>query len=179
MSSKNIKILIFLQGTIIMHKNAQGKTREETIKQVKDKELSVRDFLNYIPIGNASEKLNKWVQQGAEICYLTSLSENKKVRGDETVGKEGLKADNVVLRKYNFPEGIIYHREINEDYKDVVARILPLPNIIIEDDCESIGGKKEMTFTYLKEDLKSKIKSIPVKEFGGIDYLPDDIYALV
>jgi hypothetical protein len=60
----------------------------------------------------------------------------------------------------------------------VVARILPLPDIFIEDDCESIGGKKEMTSTYLAEELKNKIKLITVKEFNGIDYLPDNIYAI-
>ena len=170
--------MVFLQGTIIMHKNAQGKARAEIIQQVKDQELSVRDFEDYVPIGNAPQKLNKWKSQGAEICYLTSLSENKKARGDETVRKEGLKADSVVLKKYNFPEGIIYHREVNEDYKDVIARILPIPNILIEDDCESIGGKQEMTFTHLSDKLKTKIKSIPIKEFSGIDYLPDNVSEL-
>ena len=161
-----------------MHKNARGKTRDEIIQQVKDQERSVRDFGNYIPIGNTSEKLNKWASQGAEICYLTSLSENKKVRGDEKVGKEGLRVDNVVLEKYNFPKGVIYHREINEDYKDVVARIFPFPDILIEDDCESIGGEKEMTYPSLSDELKNKIKSIPIKEFGGIDNLPNDILEL-
>ena len=161
-----------------MHKNAQGKSREEIVQQVKDKELSIRDFADYVSIGNAPQKLNKWKSQGAEICYLTSLSENKKVRGDEIIGREGLKADSVVLEKYNFPKGIIYHREANEDYKDVVARILSLPNIIIEDDCESIGGKEKTTFTNLEDKLKNQIKSITVKEFGGIDYLPDDILEL-
>jgi len=174
-----MKILIFLQGTIIMHKNAQGKTREEIMQQIQDKEWSVRDFEDYIPIGNASQKLNKWASQGAEICYLTSLSENKKARGDETVGKEGLKADSVVLEKYNFPKGIIYHREKDEDYKDVVARISPLPNILIEDDCESIGGEIEMTFPHLASELKDKIRSIPIKEFGGIDHLPDNTIELI
>lgn len=161
-----------------MHQNAQGKTRKEIIQQVKDEEWSVRDFGNYIPIGNASEKLNKWVSQGAEICYLTSLSENKKVRGDEKVGKEGLKMDNIVLGKYNFPQGVIYHREMNEGYKDVVARISPLPDILIEDDCESIGGEEEMTYPSLSDELKSKIKSIPIKEFDGIDHLPNSILEL-
>jgi hypothetical protein len=179
MSSKKIKILIFLHGAIIMHKNAQGKTREKIIQQIKDQESSVRDFENYIPIGNAPEKLNEWVSQGVEICYLSALTENKKARGDETIGKEGLKADSIVLKKYNFPEGVIYHREVNEDYKDVVARILPTPNIFIEDDCESIGGPKEMTSTYLSEELKNKLKIVVIKEFSGLDYLSDNIYAIV
>lgn len=174
-----MKILVFLHGATIMHKNARGKSREEIIQQIRDQESSVRDFKNYIPIGNAAEKLNKWASQGAEICYLSALTENKKARGDETIGKEGLKADSIVLRKYNFPEGIIYHREKNEDYKDVVARISPLPDVFIEDDCESIGGAREMTSTYLADKLKNKIKLITVKEFTGIDCLPDNIIELV
>jgi len=170
-----MKLLIFLQGTIIMHKNAKGKTRQEIIRQVIDKEKSVRDFNNYIPIGNAPEKIAKWTEQGAVVCYLSALTKNKKGRGDEIVGDEGLKADKIILDKYNFPAGIIYHREDNEDYKDVVARISPLPNILIEDDCESIGGEIEMTYPSLKPELKDKIKSMPVKEFSGIDDLPNEL----
>jgi hypothetical protein len=170
-----MKILIFLQGTIIMHRNAQGKPRQEIIEQVVSQEESVRDYNNYIPIGNAPQKIDKWVAQGAEVCYLSALTKNKKGRGDELVGNEGLKADKIILDRYNFPKGTIYHRESNEEYKDVVERIWPLPDILIEDDCESIGGEVEMTYPHLKQNLKDKIKSIPVNEFGGIDNLPDEL----
>lgn len=173
-----MKILVFLQGTTIMHKNAEGKTREEIINQVINEEKSIRDFANYIPIGNAPQKLQKWVFQRAEICYLSALTKSKKGRGDEIVGEEGFEAERNILEKYNFPKGDIYHREENEDYKDVIERMRPLPDIIIEDDCESIGGKKEMVYPHLKPELKSKIKSVPVREFGGIDYLPDLIINL-
>ncbi len=54
-----------------------------------------------------------------------------------------------------------------------------MPDILIEDDCEGIGGEKEMTYTYIQNDLKSQIKSIPVPEFGGIDHLPDSIEDLL
>ena len=173
-----MKLLIFLHGTIIMHKGAKGKTRQEIIKQVINQEKSVRDFNNYIPIGNAPKKIAKWVAQGATVCYLSALTTNKKGRGDEIVGGQGLVADKIILEKYNFPEGIIYHRESNEDYKDVVAKILPLPDILIEDDCESIGGEEEMTYPHLNKEIQSKIKSLPVKEFSGIDYLPDELNGL-
>jgi hypothetical protein len=43
---------------------------------------------------------------------------------------------------------------------------------LIEDDCESIGGEKEMVYPYIKKELKSKIKSVIIKEFEGIDNLP-------
>ena len=49
-----------------------------------------------------------------------------------------------------------------------------MPDILIENDCESIGGKAEITYPYIKSELKTKIKSIPVKEFEGIDLLPDE-----
>lgn len=174
-----MRILIFLHGTLLMHKNAAGKSRKEIIKQVSEQEKSVRDFFHYGPIGNAVNKLHHWVAQGAEVCYLSALTENKKGRGDEVVGRKGLMADDVVLKKYNFPKGKIYHRAKDEDYKDVIERMMPLPDVIIEDDCESIGGSKEMTFTHLKQGLKKKIKSIIVKEFEGIDFLPDDTALLL
>jgi len=173
-----MKLLIFLQGTIIMHKNAEGKTRQEIIEQVVNQEKSVRDFSNYIPIGNAAGKITNWASQGAIICYLSALTKNKKGREDEVVGEKGLESDQTILEKYHFPRGIIYHREPNEEYKDVVERISPLPNILIEDNCESMGGEAEMTYPHLKQDLKNKIKSIPINEFGGIDNLPDELEKL-
>ena len=54
-----------------------------------------------------------------------------------------------------------------------------LTDILIEDDCESIGGEPEMTYSHIREDLKPKIKSIIVKEFQGIDHLPDSLTALI
>ena len=86
-----MRILIFLHGTIIMHRNAKGRTRQEIIEQVVDQEESVRDFKNYIPIGNAPEKIAKWVGQGATISYLSALTKNKKGRDDEIVGEDGNK----------------------------------------------------------------------------------------
>ena len=170
-----MKILVFLQGTILRHKNAAGLRRDEIIRQVVEQEESVRDFKNYVPVGNAAQKLQQWAKQGAQICYLSALTENKRGRGDEIVGKEGLRFDEEVLSRYGFPKGTIYYREINETYADVVARIEPTPDILIEDDCESMGeeAKSEITYYSLNPELKGKIKSFVVKEFGGIDHLPD------
>lgn len=166
-----MKILIFLQGTLIMHSSAVGKNREEIIKQVKARGESARDFDSYIPIGNAVLKLNNWIKQGAEIFYLSALTEDKKSRDDEIVGKDGLKADQRILDKYGFPKGEIYHRQKGESYAAIAEKIMP--DILIEDDCESIGGTREMTATFIKPELKRQIKSIVIKEFGGIDHLPD------
>ena len=135
-----MKILVFLQGTLIMHTSAVGKTR-------------------------------------AEVFYLSALTEDKKARGDEIVGKDGLKADQEILDKYGFPKGKIYHRQKGESYAQIAERVMP--DILIEDDCESIGGTKEMTITFVKPDIKRQIKSIAIKEFGGIDHLPDDLGKLL
>ena len=68
-------------------------------------------------------------------------------------------------------------RKKGEQYKDVAEKILP--DILIEDDCESIGGIKEMTITNVKPEIKKKIKSVVIKEFGGIDELPDKLNPLL
>ena len=171
-----MKILVFLQGTLIMHKSAVGKTHKEIIEQVKAQGESVRDFGSYVPIGNSVEKLNQWAKQGVEILYLSALTEDKKVRGDEIVGRDGLRVDKEILDKYRFPKGEIYHRQKGESYAQIAEKIMP--DILIEDDCESIGGAKEMTITFIKPEIKRRITSIAIKEFGGIDHLPDDFSEL-
>jgi hypothetical protein len=82
-----------------------------------------------------------------------------------------------VLKKFSFPEGELFFRIAREEYKDVAERVLP--DVIVEDDCESIGGEKEMTYPCIKQELKDRIMSVVVKEFGGIDHLPDDIADLM
>ena len=157
-----MKILVFLHGTLIMHKNGDGKTREERVRQVLDKDLSVLDYISYIPVGNAVEKLKFWQTQGAEILYLCS---------HETA--EDVEKDKSVFEKYGFPKGQIFYRQNGEPYKDIAEKITP--DILIEDDCESIGGTKEMTITFVRPEIKKMIKSVVVKEFSGIDHLPDSI----
>lgn len=159
-----------------MHKSAIGKTREEIIEQVKAQGESVRDFGSYIPIGSAVDKLKKWAEQGAEIFYLSALTEDKKARGDEIIGKEGLRVDQEILDRYRFPKGEVYHRKKRESYAQIAEKIAP--DILIEDDCESIGGEKEMTITFINPEIKRRIQSIAIREFGGIDHLPDDLNEL-
>jgi hypothetical protein len=163
-----MRILVFLHGTTIMHKNAKGLTREETIKQIIEGDESIHDYASYTPIGNAVKKLQEWKGQGAKICYLSSH------RNAEDVEK-----DKFVLKKYAFPDGQVFYRRNREEYKDVVERIRPLPDVIVEDDCESIGGRVEMVYPNVKPESKNKIKSIVVKEFAGIDYVPDKISELM
>ncbi len=159
-----------------MHKNAAGHTREEIVKQVKiknrilwklfKKKGTVGDYELYIPVGNAVKKLNNWKKDGAEILYLTSRKKTEEIKQIQNV-----------LKKYTFPKGKLFFRKEGEEYKDVAERIMP--NVLIEDDCESIGGKKEMTYTHINEKAKKKIKLVVVKEFGGIDHLPDKINKLI
>lgn len=161
-----MKIMVFLHGTTIMHKNAINRTRDQRVKQVLEGDESICDFESYVPVGNAVGKLQIWHSQGAEIVYLSSHQK-----------AENVEKDKVVLRDNNFPPGLVYFRERGEGYNQVVERILP--EILVEDDCESIGGEKEMAYPNIKSGSKERIKSIVVKEFGGIDHLPNDISSLV
>jgi len=160
-----LKILIFTEGTVIMHYGGIGHTCEEIVRQVKEREKTVRDWAIYVPIGNAAIKLDIWKKQGAEINYLTSRMKSEEV---ETIKQ--------VFKRFYFPDGQLFFRRKSQQYQDIAEEIVP--DILIEDDCESIGGAKEMTITHLKPEIKARIKSIPVKEFGGIDHLPDDVTAL-
>ncbi len=161
-----VKIMVFLHGTTIMHGGGVGRTREERVRQIVDREESVRDFDSYVPIDHAVAKLQTWKEQGAEIVYLSSHRAVEDVEKDQSV-----------LRAYAFPTGEVLFRRDGEDYRHVAERIAP--DILVEDDCESIGGEEEMTYPHIQPGLKTRIKSIAVKEFGGIDHLPDQIAALV
>jgi hypothetical protein len=160
-----MKILVFLHGTTIMHQSAIGCTREERVKQVMDKDEGIWDFESYIPVGDTVAKLQGWQAQGAGIIYMSSH-----------MNIEDVQRDDFVLRKYAFPGGDIIFRSSGETYGDVILRVMP--DIIIEDDCESIGGEVEQVYAQIPPPLKDRIKSILVKEFGGIDHLPEDLIAL-
>jgi hypothetical protein len=79
-------------------------------------------------------------------------------------------------KSITFPIRKTFFRKQGEEYKDVTERVLP--DVLIEDDCESIGGDIEMTYSYIRPEIKKKIKSVVVKEFAGIDHLPDTIAEL-
>ena len=68
---------------------------------------------------------------------------------------------------------MIVYRKKGLKYIDLIESIKP--DILIEDDCESIGGEKEMIITHISSNLKNKIISVVVKEFEGIDHLSDNI----
>jgi hypothetical protein len=161
-----MRIMIFLQGTAIMHRGALPFSREERVRQaVEGKDESIHDFASYVPVGDVVRKLQGWRAQGAEIVYLSS---HRKA--------EDVEKDKFVLRKHGFPGDQIFYRQSGETYADIAERVMP--GVLIEDDCESIGGEVEMTYPHIRQDFKPRIKSIVIREFGGIDYLPDDVHAL-
>src|SRR3989338_2778784 len=159
-----MKIIIFTEGTIIMHKNGIGHTREQIVQQVIDEEPSIHDYGSYVPIGDAVKKLTQWENQRAENFFLNSRRKPEEINEVKSV-----------LQHYGFPDGQLLFRQDSEEYKDVAERIMP--DVLIEDDCESIGGTEEMTFTHINSVLKAKIISMPVREFGGIDHLENKISA--
>jgi len=142
--------MIFLEGTIL------GPRRL----------IDHFSHAKYIPIGDSVAKISRWNNEGARIVYMTYV---KKESSAES-------AKNILL-KYGFPGQYLYHRIKGEEYKDIVEVVKP--DILIEDDCKSIGGKRQMSITYVDEKIKDKIKSIVVKEFKGIDLLPDNLTELM
>ncbi|MFH0770390.1 MAG: hypothetical protein V1926_03350 [Candidatus Peregrinibacteria bacterium] len=157
-----MRILVFLHGTVLMHRTGRGKTRKERVRQVLSSDSSVVEYRSYIPIDDAVAKLQKWAKQGADILYLSSHTDAK-------VAKEDAK----VLEHHKFPKGQIFYRAKGERYADVIERVKP--DVLIEDTCESIGGEGEMSSPHVSPALKKTIRIHVVLEFGGIDHLPDTI----
>lgn len=144
----DLTIMLFVEGTILKPKSW----------------LSLYNHNSYIPIGNAVEIIKKWQEQGANIIYCTS---RKKKQADAIA---------TLLKKYSFDGSFLVSRESKERYKDIVEMVKP--NILIEDDCKSIGGAWQMCITKVNQEIRKKILSIIVPEFKGIDNLPADIDSL-
>jgi hypothetical protein len=155
-----MQILIFTHGTIVMHREALGVSREERVRQVQQRIPSVFDISHYVPVGQARDKLWRWHDQGAQLAYLGPSRKPENMEKNERL-----------LRHLDFPPGLLYHRGSDESYAQVVERFGP--DVYIEDDCESIGGEAEMATPYLSAEARSQITCIVVPEFGGIDHLAD------
>ena len=115
----------------------------------------------YKPIGRAIEIVNGWQKQGYEI-YLCSY-----------VCKRRYKYIKRIIDFYGMKYTEILCREKREQYSEIVERIKP--DILIEDDCKSIGGQKEWCITNVREEFKERIHSIIVPEFKGIDDVKIDV----
>ena len=162
-----MRLLVFLHGTTLMHRGAVGRTREERVAQVRTgSDPALGEFDAYVPIDGAAAKLRRWHERGARIDYLSSH------RRPEDVAK-----DEMVLARFGFPPGRVLARAPGESYGDVAGRVLP--DVLIEDDCESLDGASEVTYSQIRPELRARITSIVVPEFGGIDHLPDSLPELV
>lgn len=83
--------------------------------------------------------------------------------------------DTTVLERYGFPAGRVLARNPGATYGDAGGQALP--DLFIEDDCESIGAS-EIAYLQVAPHLRPRIRSIVVAEFGGIDHLPDSLSGL-
>jgi len=183
-----MKILIFTEGTILVHASSKGLTRKQIIQQsldfgIQQEERSIsydttdlpstiisgdiNDYASYIPVGLAVAKLKKWSHQGAVIYYLSSRRVKKEL---DAIGS--------VLKNFDFPNyRNLMFRQQGEDYQTVAERLMP--DILIEDDCESIGGELQMVYPHVAPAKKRLITSVVVPEFSGIDQLPDKLEDLM
>lgn len=138
-------VLIFAEGTILKPKSL----------------FSLYNHNAYLPIGNAVELITFWSKQDINIVYCTSRK-NKSAQH---------MAD--LLNRYGFRGVYLIARDKGETYKNIIESLQP--NILIEDDCKSIGGAWQMCITKVEPKLKEKIVAIAVAEFKGIDHLPKEI----
>lgn len=143
-----LTVMIFAEGTVLKPKSW----------------FSLYNHKSYLPIGNCTDIIKGWLGQGANVVYCTSRK-----------GKQA-KDIAVLLKKYAFAGTELYYRSKGEKYKDIVEKIQPA--ILIEDDCKSIGGTWQMCITKVEPNIRSKITSIVVGEFQGIDNLPRNISEL-
>jgi hypothetical protein len=161
-----MKIMVFTHGTIVMQGEGGGVSREERVRQSLERRPTVFDLDHYAAIGQAVSKLWSWQRQGAELCYLGPSRKPENMIKNEQI-----------LRRLSFPPGTLYHREPTETYAQVVERVSP--GVLIEDDCESIGGEAEMATPHLSTEARARITTIVVPELGGLDHLPDDPARLI
>ena len=139
-----MKILIFTEGTILKPSSPD----------------KAHDYKSYVAIGKAVEKVNGFVEQGAEVSFLTSRDKFLEI-----------KAIQDVLKTAGFIPIKLHARREGEDYLSVVKAVMP--DILIEDNCASLIEKEIISEKFPKQDLM--IKAIVVNEFEGIDSLPDNI----
>ena len=71
-----------------------------------------------------------------------------------------------LLKGCGFTGAFVAARELKESYKNIVETVQP--DILIEDDCRSIGGAWQMCITKVKPEIRKNIVSIIVPEFKEI-----------
>ena len=144
-----LTVMVFAEGTILKPKSWRSLYRHNS----------------YVPIGNAVRIINAWRQQGANIIYCTS---RRKAQAEDMAS---------LLKKHGFRGLYLAARESGQTYADIVETIQP--DILVEDNCKSVGGAWQMCITKVKREVKENIKSIVVPEFKGIDSLSTDVMLLL
>src|SRR5439155_9729951 len=124
-----MRLLVFLHGTVLMHAGAVDVTRAEHVAQVRAQHPTVSGYAAYVPVGDAVAKLRRWHDAGAVVDYLSSH------RNPDDVA-----LDVLVLRTHGFPADRVFARRPGETYGDIAGR--EAPDVLIEDDCESIGASQ-------------------------------------
>lgn len=143
------RIMIFLEGTVFYTKPI----------------LFLFMIRGYKPIGEAISIINGWKQQGAEIVVCTYAK------------KRRIPFIQSILKHYKLDYDKLCYRKKGQTYADLVEEIRP--DVLIEDDCASIGGEKQMCITNTKTEIKETIHSIVVNEFMGIDGLKRNLEELL
>ena len=151
---------MFLHGTSIMHGSAVREHRTARVREVMSKDPALLDYASYVPTEGAVAKVTAWQRRGAEICYLSA---------HRTASAAAI--DKSVLAAHGFPAGTLYYRAHGENYADVVRRWSA--DILIEDDCQSIGGRAHTTASQLARSSGRAVPCVVIPEFGGLKHLPD------
>jgi hypothetical protein len=156
-----MKVGVFLHGTAIMHAAAARVDRGERVQQVLRHDPSVADFASYVPTPGTAAKLAAWARRGTTIVYLSSHRH-----------RDGIRADESVIRRYGFPAGPVHGRQEGEDYGALVTRLAL--DLLVEDDCQSIGGATQTCAAQLSAAAAQSIRCVVLPEFLGLAGLPDD-----
>lgn len=117
----------------------------------------------YKPIGQAVEIVNDLYNKGYNIYLCSYVRKRRYAFIKSVIDFYGMKYTEILCRGNN------------EQYSDIVECVKP--DILIEDDCKSIGGQPKQCITGVDEKLKSKIQSIIVPEFKGIDEIKINVFS--
>lgn len=156
-----MKLAVFLHGTALMHAAAAGVERDERVRQVRRRDPTVRHFASYVPTPGTAAKLSAWQRHGATIVYLSSHRDSDCILADESV-----------ILRYGFPAGPVHGRREGEDYGALLERLGV--DVLVEDDCESIGGAAQTCAAQLSPTARQSVRCVVLPEFLGLAGLPGD-----
>lgn len=139
-----MKIMIFIEGTTFYTRPL----------------LYLFTKFGYKPIGNAVKTVNALYDKGYEIYLCSYVRQARYSFIKEIIDFYGIKYTEIVCRAKG------------QQYSEIVEQLKP--NVLIEDDCKSIGGLKKCCITNVKEEIRVNIQSIVVPEFTGIDGITTD-----